>query len=313
MKKLLKLKEWLTLPDAARHLSLVFEEEVTEADLLRFALDGHLQLSVRFVNSATARPGKLVSLREAKCEVVPSLVGEGEVHLYRGPVLSSNGAETDVIELEDSLLQLEGVYDLPLYGSERLDIEHAYQQLTGGPSVTSVGLDGAFVVGRSGSVFQLQESYENNQFKAGSKASLEKIKAHIHANGLSPEEADSLLMRHREDRTKYLDERKLRPAVEDYYPTSLPDDAVWVVRTEALRRLEESVDDESAKDRKLSTTERNTLLKLVIGMAIDGYGYNPKSLRSDVPKRISDDLATNEIYVSDDTIRRWLKAASEVL
>lgn len=313
MKKLLKLKEWLTLPDAARHLSLVFEEEVTEADLLRFAFDAHLQLSVRFVNPATARPGKLVPIKEAECEVVPSLVGEGEVPLYKGPVLSSNGVETDVIELENSLVKLEGVYDLPLYGSERLDIEHAYQQFTGGPLVTSVGLDGAFVIGQSGQVFQLQESYENNEFKAGSKAALEKIKAHIHASGLSPEEADSLLMRHREDRTKYLDERKLNPAVEDYYPTSLPEDAVWVVRTEALKALEEQVDDESAKERKLSTTERNTLLKLVIGMAIGVYGYNPKSSRSDVPKRISNDLAVHGIHVSDDTIRSWLKSASEVL
>ena len=50
MKKLLKLREWLTVPEAAGHLSILFGEDVTEADVLRLALDGHLTLSVNFVN-----------------------------------------------------------------------------------------------------------------------------------------------------------------------------------------------------------------------------------------------------------------------
>ena len=44
------LKEWLTVPDAAKRLSVIFGEEVTEADVLRLALDGHLKLSIYFVN-----------------------------------------------------------------------------------------------------------------------------------------------------------------------------------------------------------------------------------------------------------------------
>ncbi len=52
MSKLFKLKEWLTLPDAAKHLAIAFGEEVGEADVLRLALDGHLKLSVNFVNKA---------------------------------------------------------------------------------------------------------------------------------------------------------------------------------------------------------------------------------------------------------------------
>ena len=35
--KLFNLKEWLTLDDAAKHLSIVFGEEVTRADILRLA------------------------------------------------------------------------------------------------------------------------------------------------------------------------------------------------------------------------------------------------------------------------------------
>ncbi len=55
--RLFKLKEWLTVPETVRHLSTMFNEEVSEADILRFALEGHLRLSVYFVNSVPARCG----------------------------------------------------------------------------------------------------------------------------------------------------------------------------------------------------------------------------------------------------------------
>ncbi len=49
MSKPLKLKEWLTVKDTAKRLSISVGEDVTEADILRLALDGHLTLSVYFV------------------------------------------------------------------------------------------------------------------------------------------------------------------------------------------------------------------------------------------------------------------------
>jgi len=54
MSKILSFKEWVSLPDAARHLSSVFNEEVTEADVLRLALDRKICLSAYFVNHAKA-------------------------------------------------------------------------------------------------------------------------------------------------------------------------------------------------------------------------------------------------------------------
>jgi hypothetical protein len=53
LKTLLSLKPWVTIPDAARHLSILFGEDVTEADVLRLGLDGRLMLSVYFVNPVT--------------------------------------------------------------------------------------------------------------------------------------------------------------------------------------------------------------------------------------------------------------------
>ena len=72
MGKLFQLKEWLTVADAARHLSTVFMEEVSEADVLRLALDGNLTLSVNLVNHAEALGGRIVPIADAELCEVPS-------------------------------------------------------------------------------------------------------------------------------------------------------------------------------------------------------------------------------------------------
>ncbi len=86
-RKLFNLKEWLTVAAAAQHLTILFAEEVTKADVLRLALDGRLKLSVHFVNHAEARPGMIIPLAEAKFGEFPSFDGAGTVQLYRGPTL----------------------------------------------------------------------------------------------------------------------------------------------------------------------------------------------------------------------------------
>mgnify|MGYP005812519221 FL=1 len=51
-----RLKKWLTLEDAAKHLSLLLSEEVTTADLLQLAIHGELTLSVTMPGSYWAYP-----------------------------------------------------------------------------------------------------------------------------------------------------------------------------------------------------------------------------------------------------------------
>lgn len=68
-----------------------------------------------------------------------------------------------------------------------------------------------------------------------------------------------------------------------------------------------------SEDKPLSTVERNTLLKLVIGMAIKGYGYDPQAKRSDIPKSIETDLVQLGIAITDDTVRKWLNEAANTV
>lgn len=63
----------------------------------------------------------------------------------------------------------------------------------------------------------------------------------------------------------------------------------------------------------LGTTERNTLLKMVIGMAIKGYSHDPAASKSTAIKEISDDLASLEIALNPDTVRKYLKQATETV
>ena len=66
MSKLFQLKEWLNISEAARHLSIVFREQVAEADVLRLALDRQLTLSVNFVNHRARGEKRLPRFKDAQ-------------------------------------------------------------------------------------------------------------------------------------------------------------------------------------------------------------------------------------------------------
>ena len=68
-----------------------------------------------------------------------------------------------------------------------------------------------------------------------------------------------------------------------------------------------------APSRPLGAKERDSLLKLVIGMAVTGYKYDPGARKSFVPKEISQDLDRLGVGLDPNTVRKWLKAASELL
>jgi hypothetical protein len=67
----------------------------------------------------------------------------------------------------------------------------------------------------------------------------------------------------------------------------------------------------------LPESERNTMLKLIIGMAIDAYGYDPESTRNNLTgtnkNSLSAKLARKGITITDDTIRKYLTEAKNIL
>ena len=143
MSKLLRLREWLTVDEAARHLSGIASEPVSQADVLRLALDGQLTLSARFVNGAQANVGPEVPVEDVEQFEVPAISLETMredpdrwVTIIHGFDLG-NGRRAN---LSEEVVSIDGIWDLTMLGAERYDVEHRYQFMTGGPSVELMDL-----------------------------------------------------------------------------------------------------------------------------------------------------------------------------
>lgn len=67
------------------------------------------------------------------------------------------------------------------------------------------------------------------------------------------------------------------------------------------------------QDKTLGARERESLVKLVIGMAIGGYAYNPKASRNPATSEIASDLHKFGLSLDDDTIRKYLAEGKDLL
>ena len=146
--RLFQWQRWLTVAEAAKYLTRALEEEVSEANIFQLALNRALTLSVRFPNQDT-RAEQLTAARTY------DRYGPGPHDFERGPDEEPD-PDNPIITLPD------GLYDLPMTGIERLDVEHEYQQRTGGPKIiarpkTVTDCDGPFVKSRlNGALFRIQ-------------------------------------------------------------------------------------------------------------------------------------------------------------
>ena len=59
--------------------------------------------------------------------------------------------------------------------------------------------------------------------------------------------------------------------------------------------------------------ERESVLKLILGMAMGGYAYDPKAQRNTATRDITDDLDRLGLSLDPDTVRKWLKEGLDLL
>lgn len=64
---------------------------------------------------------------------------------------------------------------------------------------------------------------------------------------------------------------------------------------------------------ELHTKEKNTLLKLLLGLALTNYEFNPRATRNATAREITSDLALHNLNLDEDTVRKWLNEAKELL
>jgi hypothetical protein len=63
----------------------------------------------------------------------------------------------------------------------------------------------------------------------------------------------------------------------------------------------------------LGPRERESMLRLIVGMAIRGYSYDPAASRNAAVKEIADDLQFLGIGLDEDTVRKYLSEGRELL
>ncbi len=324
--KLLKLKEWLTVEEAAKRLSITVGEEVTEADILRLTLDGHLTLSVYFVNHAKGRPftiepyDKEASILEATREFVKDrpllsdqLAALNEFVLHNRGEILPNGREMMVIGGDDqSCTRLEGVWDLLMLGAERLDVEHLYQSITGGPEVELICLGGPMVASWDRSQhFQVVDSYTvdrrapkpqppSAQPKISKKMreSLDSLNQILGPVTVTPPE--------KEEPPRWDYETYYHPAA------GLPEGSVFVVRTSALRDLEAKLlSDEVPQEKPLHPSERRSAGQIIAALAAMAGLDLSAPYAADETLRAEAATHGLELPSSPETVVKFFKAAAK--
>lgn len=279
MSKLLKLKDWVTIPEAARHLSQIVAEPVSEPDVLQLALDGHIKLSVYFPNRAKARMGRIIPYSVVPIIELPFQFGEGTVVYTDGYPLNDLeegeqfAPDAPFIHFDEEVVTIDGIWDLAMLGNERIDIEYDLQALINGPQVTLVNIEGTFLNRSDGTWATLQDKSED--------------KTITNADGSKKRVEGS------------------------YYPAGgLGLDCVRVVRVSELLALQSKLEGPGL-DKPLSNRERDTLLTIIAVLCKEaGYDYNRHAKTAG---NIHGTAAEMGISIGESTVESHLKRIPNAL
>lgn len=309
MSKLFSLKEWVTVEEAVSYLALMLGEEVQKKDLFRLVLDDHLVLSVNFVNHTRGRVGTVGGEESIQYTNVPEMFRKNK-DVAEQLMTSVQVTEHEYVNFEGQVSIITGVWDLMMIGSEAIDVEFIYQQLTGGPEVELTNLEGCFV--RNGdTVCNLVESFEKNEFMEGSNANKDLLEQQIRTENLSEDEAKARRDSFDKEREGFLQKFQDYKNPNNYYPAGkLPDDAVFVVRTDALVSFTENLIPESETAAELHTKERQSLLLLIAVLANQaGVDLAERGATATIARMTEEFGAA----MSEDTVRKYLKQVGDAL
>jgi|GEM_PF-1820961 hypothetical protein len=167
MSKLFELKEWLTIPEAAKHLSGILKEEVTEANVLRLAIDGHLKPSIRFLNFVEVKNVSMCLKEEAELVAGvrmtnnPTTKEQDRFEFWLCILLRSDYNNDNVQQFEVREARELGVWSIVMNDSAKVIIEREYEEMTSGRTVyDNFGWDwldcGLIIRGERGDYRQVQ-------------------------------------------------------------------------------------------------------------------------------------------------------------
>lgn len=154
MKKLYKLKKWLTIDETARRLSIELDEDVTESDVLQLAADEQLRISVNFPHDWNGKFCHITKDLElaAKFEEITGINGE-PVKLYEYEKCNAD----EFIKVYPELYRFKaGIYEMKLIGNSKIDVENAFKAKSNLKTTKIYNLSGFYVFTNNGIIIERQ-------------------------------------------------------------------------------------------------------------------------------------------------------------
>jgi hypothetical protein len=164
MSKLLNLKKWVTTPEAAKHLSKVLGEEVSEADILQLALNDKLQLSVYFPNGFTFNRWETV--KKNRFEVDDRTPTPKEIAFYEIEARNWLDDKNEELSITGPFRFGGGVFELLMIGNGETVIENYYQKLTGGVEINANPSNGGIFFEEGKSICEILIRNYDGEYKS---------------------------------------------------------------------------------------------------------------------------------------------------
>ncbi len=325
MSKLLQLKEWVTIKDASRHLSIVLNEEIIESDLLQLAIEQKLSLSVFFVDPVRVRKLKKNSFSIPACYPLKNLE---KLYISLFPMEH----EDDLLCMEigresidedyfgyslyrtDKIFKIKGVCDLASSGYFDIANEYLIHKFNKNIASKEDGYIVETVNKFSGcEIFELLSTANESghSLSVDKESKLKELEQHLEKRNIDNKNIET--QADKKDSLAILSVLKDEKS-EDYHPMrKLPDNSFFVIRTEVLSKFINSVNMDVAIKKQESTRKTENLLRALTAIAIDDYGYDPRTGKSTAPQDIVDAMNNQGVSFDAKTVRNWLKDGASLL
>ncbi len=172
MSKLLNLQQWVLLGEAADHLSRALNESVGVGSVLRLALGGHLQLSIRLAREVEACLAVPVELDASDLYTLHSPDGVGVLKIPKSDRIFEH--KKCFFQIGAAITDLApGIWDLPMAGRERSLVDSQFFRLSSTRIFDSTSSRvGVLFQSREGDIYEVQREYQTRaparNFPAGS-------------------------------------------------------------------------------------------------------------------------------------------------
>ena len=169
------LKDYFSFAEAARYLSQKSGNDVSEAEMVRFALDGKLKTNLRIASDMWASSRVVKRLDDVECEVenIGGFDYQFPVDLKTNYLPDTQTAQelglqkNECLQLDDEGYHFlpNGIWPLPVADNARRHLENYYQSLVGGESVMEPLYYGVWVRDYVGGYRELHRREQTGRIK----------------------------------------------------------------------------------------------------------------------------------------------------